>query len=78
MPNKDTLLMEINADGTVGISFYATTEYGSFVEMEEIEDSGKQNFTQNDFEQAPKKGSRRQNIPIGENIRDAIRSIKGK
>lgn len=75
MTNKDTLLEEINADGTAGISFHATAEHGDFVEME---DSGKQNFTKNDFEQALKKSSRRQNIPVGENIRDAIRSIKGK
>jgi hypothetical protein len=78
MPNKDTLLMEISADGTEGISFHATAEHGNFVEMEEIEDSGEQHFTQNDFERPLKKASRRQNIPIGENIRDAIRSIKGQ
>jgi hypothetical protein len=59
MPNKDTLLMEINSDGTAGISFHATAEHGNFVEMEEIEDSEKQNFTQNDFEQALKKASRK-------------------
>jgi hypothetical protein len=59
MTNKDTLLVEINADGTAGISFHATAEHGNFVEMEEIEDSEKQNFTQNDFEQALKKVSRR-------------------
>lgn len=57
MPNKDTLLMEINADGTEGISFHATAEHGNFVEMEEIEDSEKQNFTKNDFEQALEKAS---------------------
>jgi len=59
MPNKDTLLMEISADGTEGISFHATAEPGNFVEIEEMEDSGKQNFTQNDFEQALKKASRK-------------------
>lgn len=78
MKNKDTLLMEISEDGTAGISFHATTEHGNFAETEEIEDSGKQEFTINDFEKGLEKGSRRQNIPIGENIRDAIRSIKGK
>lgn len=57
MPNKDTSLMEINADGTEGISFHATAEHGNFVEMEEIEDSEKQNFTKNDFEQALEKAS---------------------
>lgn len=36
MTNRDTLFMEINADGTAGISFHATAEHGSFVEMEEI------------------------------------------
>ena len=49
--------MEINADGTEGISFHATAEHGNFVEMEEIEDSEKQNFTKNDFEQALEKAS---------------------
>jgi len=59
MPSKDTLLMEISADGTEGISFHATAEHGNFVEMEEIEDSGKQSFTKNDFEQALRKTSRK-------------------
>jgi len=59
MINRDTLLMETNADGTAGISFHATAEYENFVETEEIEDSGKQNSTKNDFEQALEKASRK-------------------
>ena len=35
-------------------------------------------YTKQDFYEDLKRVSRRQNIPIGENIRDAIRSIKGK
>ena len=37
-----------------------------------------QEYTKQDFYGDLKKISRRENIPIGENIRDAIRSIKGK
>ena len=59
MINKDTLLMEISADGTEGISFHATAEHGDFAEMEEIEDSEKQSFTKSDFEQALEKTSRK-------------------
>ena len=59
MTNKDTLLVETSVDGTAGISFHATAEHGHFVEMEEIKNSGKQNFTKNDFEQALEKVSRR-------------------
>lgn len=40
--------------------------------------SDEESLAKEDLEQAPEKGSRRQNIPIGENIRDAIRSIKGQ
>jgi hypothetical protein len=61
MANKDTSLMEINSDGTAGISFHATSEYGNFLEIEEVEDSGKQDFTREDFEQALKKVSRKVN-----------------
>lgn len=60
MTNKDILLVETNVDGTAGISFHATAEHGDFMEeMEEIENSEKQNFTKNDFEQALEKVSRR-------------------
>ncbi len=37
-----------------------------------------QAYTRQDFYGDLRKVSRRQNIPIGENIRDAIRSIRGK
>jgi hypothetical protein len=59
MTNKDTLFMEISADGTEGISFHATAEHGDFAELEEIEDSEKQSFTKNDFERALGKASRK-------------------
>lgn len=37
-----------------------------------------QEYTKQDFYGDLKRVSRKQNIPIGENIRDAIRAIKGK
>jgi len=78
MKKKDDLSVEIYTDGTAGISFYAANEHGNFVEIEGIGENRKQKFSNNDLEQAQKKGNHRQNIPIGENIRDAIRSIKGE
>lgn len=44
--------------------------------VEEEEEA--QEFTKVDFERDLRKVSRRRNIPFGENIRDAIQSIKGK
>ena len=35
-------------------------------------------FTRNDFQEALNKVSKKQNLPIGENIRDTIKAIKGK
>ena len=78
MKKKEDLSVEIYTDGTAGISFYAATEYGNFVEIEGIGENRKLDFRRNDLEHVEKKGNRRQNIPIGENIRDAIRSIKGE
>lgn len=59
MPNKNSLLMETNADGTAGISFYATAEHGDFAEIEEMVGDEKQSFTKDDFEQALRKASRK-------------------
>lgn len=75
MKKKEDLSVEIYTDGTAGISFYAATEYGNFVEIEGVGENRRPGFTENGLE---KKGNRGQNIPIGENIRDAIRSIKGE
>jgi hypothetical protein len=35
-------------------------------------------FTKADFERDLRKVSKKRNLPIGENIRDAVRSIKGE
>jgi len=65
MINNDTLLMEVGADGTAGISFHATgvAEHGSLMEMEETEDGEKQTFTKGDFEKALRKVSQRTEKP---------------
>lgn len=59
MEEKDMLLAETDVGGTAGISFHATAEHGDFVEIEELENSGNQNFTRNDFEKGPEEVSRR-------------------
>lgn len=53
-----------------GIAVSIATTWGEEVEEEQ--------FTKVVFEHDLRKVSRKRNIPIGENIRDAIRSIKGK
>ena len=55
MEEKDMLLEESDVGGTAGIGFHATAEHGDFMEIEEIENRGKENLNKNDFEKGPTK-----------------------
>ena len=82
----ETSLKEEEVDGNSPIEF----EYGKTLltqgggwTAEQLgitfdEETEGQVYTRQDFYGDLSRVSRRQNIPIGENIRDAIRSIRGK
>jgi len=65
-----------DVDGTSDRTFHVTGvgDHWHSNETEGQEDV----FTKDDFEGALRKVSRKRNLPIGENIRDAVRSIKGQ
>ena len=76
MGKDDALVLDSEINGTYGVSFFATgipTNYGAVKEV-----TGEDGvFTKNTFERDLKKVSRKRETFFGDNIRDAIKTIKG-